>query len=256
MAGVAAAADARIRLISTSGAGPRGAAVARNLGLKAAEGDFIAFLDADDLFEPDKLQFELATFEQHPEAAMVYGPTRWWYPGEPERDWTEDMRGVAGRLDPPPLLLSRIVLLQKGHVPCTCAVLIRRRALDAVGGFDEGFRLYEDQTLWVKIFAHFPVFVSDICLARYRQHAGSVSAQAERSGDYHQIRPHKARTAFLTWVAGYIAQVGSDECCPCTSASACAGPRRCASWPAAQFGPIGSLCRGDLSTPASTLAGQ
>lgn len=206
LAAAAAAGDPRIRLLSTPASGPHGAAAARNLGLSQATGDFVAFLDSDDVFAPDKLERELAILRLNPSAGMVYGATRWWFPDAPKRDWTEDMRSVAGRVHAPPALLRDVVLLQKGYVPCTCAVMIRKDVIDVVGGFDERFQLYEDQTLWVKIFAAYPVYVTDLCLSRYRQHAASTSAKAERDGDYHRTRPHKARTAFLAWVGDYLVE--------------------------------------------------
>jgi glycosyltransferase involved in cell wall biosynthesis len=205
----AMASDNRIRLLVTGKAAPRGAATARNLGLQAARGEFVAFLDADDLFEPHKLLTEVTSLTQHPEAAMVYGPTRWWYPGAECRDWTEDMGREANRLHPPPSLLCTVLIMQKGRqVPCTCAVMIRKTALDIVGGFHEGFRLYEDQTLWVKLFLRFPVFVSERCVACYRQHFNSVSAEAERQGLYQRFGVHSARLAFLRWIERYVAESG------------------------------------------------
>src|SRR5260370_31023926 len=90
----------------------------------------------------------------------------------------------ANWLHRPPSLLCRILLMQTGDAPCTCGVMIRKSALDITGGFGEGFPLYEDQTLWVKVFLRFPVIVSDYRVSRYRQHDNSGSANAEREGLY------------------------------------------------------------------------
>lgn len=207
----AAQEDPRIRLLHRAPDKPGGAAAARNLGLKAARGDFIAFLDADDVYMADKLASQLALMERYPAAMMVYGPTRWWYPEDERRDWTERMRSTAGRLHPAPRLLNRILLMQRGPVPCTCAVLIRRGVFDLVDGFEERFRLYEDQTLWVKIMLRFPVHVSNHVTALYRQHSGSVSAGSERDGEYDRLRPHPARHAFLDWIEEYVPASGIDD---------------------------------------------
>jgi hypothetical protein len=101
--------------------------------------------------------------------------------------------------------------LLRGHVPCTCGVLIRHQAIKILGGFEEEFRLYEDQTLWVKIFLHCPVFVIDTCMARYRQYSGSASACATRSGEYDRLQPHAARKAFLIWVTAYVEKQGASD---------------------------------------------
>jgi glycosyltransferase involved in cell wall biosynthesis/polysaccharide pyruvyl transferase WcaK-like protein len=204
----AAAADPRIRLITRPADNSGGAAAARNLGLREARGAFIAFLDADDLYEPGKLASQLAPFREHPEIMIVYGPTRWWHPGAEHRDWTERMRPLARRVHKAPELLNRVLLMQRGHVPCTCGVLIRREALKMVGGFDEAFALYEDQTLWAKLLLRFPAYVTDLVCARYRQHGGSATARSEQSGAYDRLRPHQARIAFLNWVRDHARASG------------------------------------------------
>lgn len=208
IAAAAAEADHRICLLGRPFGTPGSAAAARNLGIDAARGEFVAFLDADDVYEPDNLSTLLAGFQDHPEVMMVYGPTRWWHPRAEDRDWVEGMRREAGRVHRPPELVNRVVLLQRGQVPCTCSVLIRRRALQATGGFDETFQLYEDQTLWVKLLLRFPAYVTDVAGARYRQHGGSTTARSEQAGVYVRTRPHQARAAFLDWIGEYARAAG------------------------------------------------
>src|SRR5260370_33478888 len=114
LADAATRSDDRIRLLATGKCAPKGAAVARNLGLEAARGEFVAFLDADDLYQCHKLLTELRSLAQHPAAAMIYGPTRWWHPGAEHRDSTEEMALEANRLHRPPSLLCCILLMQTG----------------------------------------------------------------------------------------------------------------------------------------------
>ena len=121
------------------------------------------------------------------------------------------LEGLVGRVHPPPKLLRRLILMQDGHVPCTCSVLIRRSAIEFVGGFEEGFRLYEDQALWVKLFLHYPTYVIPVCLSRYRQHPGSVSAAATERGLYNRMSMHPSRGLFLAWLAAYVAENGVKD---------------------------------------------
>jgi hypothetical protein len=202
----AASRDSRIRVLRTSGR--TGAAAARNLGLAAAKAEFVAFLDADDLFEPGKLAIDLACFDANPQAMMVYGPTLWWWEEDASRTSVERMGRYADRLHAAPTLFQDILIDQKGVVPCTCAVLIRTAALQVVGGFDESFALYEDQTIWVKIMLRYPVAVHGVVTSRYRQHSGSTSAQATRDGRY-TVGPHEARLPFLEWSAREAAAAGA-----------------------------------------------
>jgi glycosyltransferase involved in cell wall biosynthesis len=208
IASLAAATDPRIKLLRRPAEGAGGAAAARNIGLRAASGDFIAFLDADDLYENRMLETYLEALNTRPEAAMAYGPTRWWNVNNPDKDWTESMNRQAGRTHRPLWLLAWIILLQMGEVPCTCGVLIRRSAIDAVGGFEEHFRLYEDQTLWVKLFLRFPVHVLSYCGARYRQHHASTSARAIADGSYDPLGADLARARFLQWTQKYVNETG------------------------------------------------
>ncbi|RWK08190.1 MAG: glycosyltransferase [Mesorhizobium sp.] len=206
-----AAADPRIKVLRRPPGSKRGAAAARNAGIEAGNGDLFAFLDADDLYEPHMLETVLAAADDNPDAAMIFGPTRWWYPNSARSDWIEPTDGLARRLHQPPRLLSRVLLMQDGHVPCTCSVLVRRSAIITVGGFEERFDLYEDQALWAKLFLRFPVFVTPVTLARYRQHSGSASASATERGLYDRMGKHPARAAFLDWVAQHLAESGRQD---------------------------------------------
>jgi glycosyltransferase involved in cell wall biosynthesis len=208
IASLAAAGDPRIKLLQRPPELGGGAAAARNVGLRAAAGEFVAFLDADDVYESRMLEVYLGAFRGRPEVAMVYGPTRWWIQENPGRDWIASMDRQAERTHQPPSLLAWTIVLQMAEVPYTCAVLIRRSAIEAVGGFEEHFELYEDQALWAKLLLRFPAHVLSYCGARYRQHPGSTSVRAIADRKYDRLGPHSARAKFLEWLHEYIAKSG------------------------------------------------
>lgn len=197
-----AARDPRIHLLA-SALDRNGAAAARNAGIAAARGDYICFLDSDDLFEPGKLAADVAALDADLEAGWVYGATRWFYEEHDKPDYRERLGVRVNRRYAPPILLNRIILEERGDVPCTCGVMIRKEVLDAVGGFEERFELYEDQSLWVKLLLSYPVRVIPGCHAAYRQHGASTSSAAIASGAYSQNVAHPARTQFLAWIGDY-----------------------------------------------------
>jgi hypothetical protein len=114
------------------------------------------------------------------------------------------------RVHPPPTLVVDVLIRQRGDIPCTCGVLVRRDAALAVGGFEERFALYEDQSLWAKLLLAHPAWVTSACHARYRQHPRSTSALAEARGEYGRFRAHDAQDAFFAWLETYVRANGAD----------------------------------------------
>jgi glycosyltransferase involved in cell wall biosynthesis len=194
----------RVRYLEHSGHARRGASAARNLGIRHARGRYLALLDADDVWVPGKLEAQLAIAAAHPDAAMIYNRTQYWYSwtGAEEdtaRDFTERLGVPSNTLVAPPRLLP-LILSGQSPVPCTCSVLIRREVAERVGGFEERFLdLFTDQAFYAKVFLSMPVFAADGCWDRYRQHPAQTCATAERTG-----RTHIAQRAFLEWLEQYL----------------------------------------------------
>jgi glycosyltransferase involved in cell wall biosynthesis len=202
--GYAEAQPARIRYVEHPDGANCGMSASRNLGIHHARAELIAFLDADDVWLPAKLERQVAALDAHPEAAMVYGPTLLWYSwtGAGEDQGKDRLRllGVTpNQLIEAPALIP-LFLRDKALPPSTCGLLVRRSAALRVGGFEDSFRgMYEDQAFLYKLCLREAVWVTEECLDRYRQHGSSATADAEASGWYNGNGPSRAHQAFLDW---------------------------------------------------------
>jgi glycosyltransferase involved in cell wall biosynthesis len=199
----AAQAPGRVRYLEHAHHHNRGMSASRNLGLSHAQGQYIACLDADDVWVPHTLAEQVARLEAAPEAALVYGPARWWYSwtgqtADGARDRLQPLAFPPERLLAPPQLLIR--MLQNHHLYTPTGMLTRRTVLDRVGGFEPAFRgLYEDQVMLAKIGLEAPVLPAQACWYHYRQHPTSCCQVARRSG-----QEAAARRTFLHWLTAYV----------------------------------------------------
>lgn len=201
----------RVRYLEHAGRQNRGMSASRNLGIHSADGAYIAFLDADDVWLPHKLEQQVAILSSQPEAGMVYGPTQWWYswteePDDSQRDFVHELGVQPNTLIQPPDLLA-LFLRNESISPCTCSVLMRREVIERVGGFEETFRgMYEDQAFFAKVCLQAPVFVASECWAKYRQHPASNCSIAQKTG-----QNNTARAIFLNWLAAYLNKQGIKD---------------------------------------------
>ncbi len=204
----------RVRYLEHCGHQNYGKGASRNLGIRHAQGEYMAFLDADDVWLPDKLAEQVAILDSRPEAGMVYGNTLYWHswtgkPEEARRDYTPPLGVHPDTLVAPPQLLS-LFLRGKAAVPCTCSLLVKRSVVSEVGGFDETYvgiqNIYEDQAFYAKVCLRFPVHVSGGCSDWYRQHPDASMASAEKMGHL-----TAARAFFLRWLQGYLVEQGERD---------------------------------------------
>lgn len=152
---------------------------ARNAAIAAARGEFIAFLDADDLWPPDSLAARIEMLQGHPGAALAFGDCRQFDEhGTRARTLFESGRlGTAAWGHGGTVPGAYMRLLQDNFIT-TGSVLVRRAVLSEVGGFAEDLRLVEDLELWLRIACqHAIAWCPAVCLLR-RRHTGNLSRDA------------------------------------------------------------------------------
>lgn len=139
-----AARDRRIRVIEQANAGP---AAARNRGIEASAGELVAFLDADDTWEPEKLAMQAEVYRCNPLVGLIQCGARFVdADGTPLRDWVRKSRVLRGDI-----LLEYVC----DFFLITSAVVVPRSCLDAVGWFDESLRIGEDHDLFLRLLSRF-----------------------------------------------------------------------------------------------------
>ena len=199
----------RIRYLAHEGRLNHGASASRNLGARHAAGEYLAFLDADDVYLPRKLEDQVPLLDAHHAVAILYAATEYWFswsrrPEDAARDWiwrkygTEPEQGhrsttdvdrvPAGRRDGP-------MHGQRAGAP---------NAVERVGGWEDSFRhICTDQVFHAKMCLRFPSLVADTCWDRYRQHENSVCSTVARAG-----QSAAAFERYLNWLETYLSAEG------------------------------------------------
>jgi glycosyltransferase involved in cell wall biosynthesis len=156
-----------IRVLEHPGRSNRGQSASINLGLRAARGEFIAILDSDDLWAPEKLALQVACLEAHPEVGLVYG-----------NGWAIDDNGKRShafykdehREDSDP---SRVLMDCYFALPTNS--LVRARVFRQAGWFDESLRAAQDHDMAIRIAEITKLAYLKEHIWYYRRHADSIS---------------------------------------------------------------------------------
>jgi len=147
---------------------------ARNTALARASGRFIAFLDADDIWFPRKLELQVAYFKSFPQTGLVH--TGSIFSAAPAATVVERLDSSAAARHAPPTNQFAPVFHGDLNVN-TLTVMIRREVIDVVGLFDECRELHvEDWDLWLRIAARYPVGYLPSPLAVH--HLGGIMSSA------------------------------------------------------------------------------
>ena len=195
----------RIRVLEHPGRCNRGMSATRNLGLREARGEFVAFIDADDRWAPNKLREQLEILERHPEVDGVCGSVRYWKSWNGGRDRIVPTGHIQNRPVHPPETSLALYPLGTADAPCPSDLMVRRSAALALGGFEESFtgalQMYEDQAFLAKLYLERTVYFADAQWLDYRIHEDSCVSGVRRDGRYGEVRRH-----FLEWFAAHLDQ--------------------------------------------------
>lgn len=173
--------DRRVRYIRQEHAR---ASAARNHGVAISRGEWLAFLDSDDLWEPEKLEHQLAAIRQHPEADFCVTAVLAWSAHRGEYQ----LSAWAGSLDP--LDMRRELLVRNILTGLCSSLLIRRDALSAVGGFASG-KGSEDRRIAVDLLERHRGVLVDLPLVR------------QRPGPAHWSDPERQRREMIRFIDDY-----------------------------------------------------
>ncbi|MEI6169170.1 MAG: glycosyltransferase family 2 protein [bacterium] len=152
-----------------------GPAKARNKGLQEAHGDWIAFLDADDLWPENKLALQLAAAVRHPEVGIWCGRTVTFETGQREQALAAIRQKATVSVDVPSIRLLELEEFAFHNPVATSTVLVRSDLIRACQGFDEQFRGPEDYDLWMRILVRSSGALVEADFAWYEQRQGSLS---------------------------------------------------------------------------------
>jgi glycosyltransferase involved in cell wall biosynthesis len=150
--------------------GNQGLGAARNTGIRLASGEFLAFCDADDWWQPTKIEMQQQKLDEHPESVACY-------------TWCVDAEGYFpfGPYPSPHIPRDELaVLLWNGQFFPPSSVMMRRESALRVGGFREGLRNGEDLDMWFRLFTQGEIVGVTERLCWYRIHEKQITQNAVR----------------------------------------------------------------------------
>lgn len=158
-----------------------GPGAARNTGILNSRGEYLVFLDADDLILPQKLQLHVSFLDEHPGIGVVYSDG-WFFrireDGSEETVPFSDSGFLDKRLGEPGYCLERLVM---GNAVPVHSAMVRRKCLDEAGLFDETLRALEDWDLLLRLADRCSFAYVDALVAKYRIGGNIVSRHVERN---------------------------------------------------------------------------
>ena len=155
----------------------RGFAFARNKAVELSKGEWIAILDHDDLWHPDKLAAQSASIEKYPQAKLHFSNSEWFRDdGKIDRTTIEGGRFVSGVVKDP-----FMKLLGDGCFIDSETVVVNKKALTGLGGFNERYRYIVDYDMFLRIAKRYDIYYEDKVLAGWRIHPSQATQKMEEA---------------------------------------------------------------------------
>ncbi len=189
-------ADSRIHYIKTENGGQPSA---ENKGIRASRGSYLAFLDADDLWFPEKLEKQIKLFDADPALGIAYS-----------RRLTIDPRGIVVERCNRALYRGKVLKqLFRNNFVCFSSSMVNRKVFEAVGAFNEECRHASDYEFWLRAARMFTFDYVDEPLVKYRKGHANLTSRGDRQLTYalkimdefiknypREIPPSEARRAY------------------------------------------------------------
>jgi glycosyltransferase involved in cell wall biosynthesis len=165
--------DKRVRYFRQ---GNQGQSHARNYALRQAKGEFIGFLDSDDLWFPEKLRLQIQAFRAHKNVGIVHGDEVL-IDAQGDEISRQNMKRFSGRIT------SK--LLADNSVSITTA-LVRRECFEVMGGFDTSLAVADDYELWLRLSTRFQFHYEPGYVAYYRVMDDQISTDKNKRFQFNE----------------------------------------------------------------------
>ena len=160
----------------------KGPAAAKNKGIVASRGKYVATLDSDDIWLSQKLEMQTKHLDSNGKVGLVYTDA---YMVDSDGTRTHNVTSFAQYAPFSGYVLDKLIL--NNFIP-SLTVMVRRTVLDTVGLFDESLLIGEDWDLWLRIASQFPIDFVDAPLGERRIHGGNITRESEVRMLLHNIR--------------------------------------------------------------------
>jgi glycosyltransferase involved in cell wall biosynthesis len=144
-----------------------GSPLARNIGIEKAKGEFIAFLDDDDLWLPEKIEKQIKIFENNNNVGLVIC-------------YSLDKRFGHERINKPPKVVSHEIVLKSFNLSSSSSYLVRKKAIDNVGGFDIALPSAQEYDLAIRLSKEYHILCVPEVLMIQHSTKGQISENWNR----------------------------------------------------------------------------